>query len=136
MPVQSVLMFKISLVYLLTAVILGGLLLVNKTAHFHPAIWSLMPVHYEMAFWGWMAQFVLATAYWISPKFLTDSPRGSVPAAWVMAGSYNIGVIILLAGSLLRPGFNYRMLAGVFIILSVFLFAGLIWRRIVSNRDR
>lgn len=136
MPLQSIWMIRLSLVYLAIATIIGGLLLIHKAAPIHPAMWALLPVHFELAIWGWMVQFVMGTAYWMFPRFLKGEPRGNSRIATLMAILFNGGLFLLLLSifdvysAILAPAGR-----GLFLI-SVLLFAVLIWKRIVSYRKK
>ncbi len=134
MPVQSIWMIRLSLGYLLCIAFLGSLLLIHKTVEIHPALWSLLPVHYEMAIWGWLLQFVMGTAYWMFPRYLKGPKRGSPRLAWMVVVSLNFGLWLLLVSYFIQFS-RYTKLAGrSLIIISVLLFVSLMWRRVVSYR--
>jgi hypothetical protein len=128
-------MIRLSLVYLCIAVLTGGLLLIHKAVSVHPAMWGLLPVHFEIAIWGWMIQFVMGTAYWMFPRFLKGRPRGISQIATLMVVLFNGGLFLLLLSildvysSILAPAGRGVM------VISVALFAVLMWKRIVSYRN-
>ncbi len=136
MPAQTIWMIRISLVYLLASAIMGALILTNKAFPLHPAIWSLLPVHYEMAIWGWMVQFVMGTAYWMFPRFLTGLRRGPAWAGWIVVLLYNLGLLLLLISAATSAStISMFAVAGRgLLMVSILFFAGLIWNRIVSFR--
>ncbi len=134
MPVQSVWMIRLSLSYLLIAILTGAVLLIHKAIPIHDAIWGFLPVHYEMAIWGWLVQFVMGTAYWMFPRYLKDKGRGSPGLAWSVVAVINLGLWLLLASYVLN---EYLALAGRgLLLIGTFLFAGLMWNRVVSYRNR
>lgn len=134
MPVQSVWMIRLSLSYLLIAVLTGAVVLVHKAIPIHDAIWGLLPVHYEMAIWGWLVQFVMGTAYWMFPRYLMDKGRGSSGLAWGVVAVINLGLWLLLASYLT---YEYLAIAGRgLLLIGTLLFAGLMWNRVVSYRNR
>jgi|AntRauTorcE11897_2_1112592.scaffolds.fasta_scaffold00943_10 hypothetical protein len=134
MPVQSVWMIRLSLSYLLVAILTGAVLLVHKAVPIHNAIWGLLPVHYEMAIWGWLVQFVMGTAYWMFPRYLKDKGRGSTVLAWSVVAIMNLGLWLLLASYVTD---EYLAIAGRgFLLIGTLLFAGLMWNRVVSYRNR
>ena len=94
MPSQSVWMIRLSLFYLTITIVIGGLLLIHKSAPIHPSVWALLPIHYEMAVWGWMIQFVMGTAYWMFPRFLKGDPRGNSHTATLMVLLFNTGLLL------------------------------------------
>lgn len=134
MPVQSVWMLRLSLIWLLVSVMIGGLILLEKAMNIMPLIWGFLPVHYELAIWGWMVQFVIGTAYWMFPKYLSGSRRGPEWLAWSVLVVLNAGIMILTASILLQIPLLAQTGRG-FILLSIFTFAALIWKRVVTYRN-
>lgn len=135
MPVQSVWMIRLSLMHLLIAVIIGGLLLIHKTTPLHPGIWALLPVHFELAIWGWLVQFVMGTAYWMFPRHLTGEARGGTNRSWIMIVLFNSGTLLLVTGYFL-PEISYIPLIARFsVLLSILLFISLMWKRVVTYRN-
>ena len=136
MPSQSIWMIRLSLVYLAITIIIGGLLLIHKAVPVHPALWGLLPVHFELAIWGWMIQFVMGTAYWMFPRFMKGEPRGNTTFATLMVYLFNGGLFLLLISIFdVYPTFLAPVGRGL-LLISVTLFAALIWNRIVSYRKR
>lgn len=135
MPAQSVWMIRMSLVYLLIISLIGSLLLIHKVVDIHPAMWAFLPVHYEMAIWGWLVQFVMGTAYWIFPRYLQSKPRGSVRTAWIVVVLLNTGVLFLIVENLLQINRLFKMSGRILIIASILCFASIMWERVVSYRD-
>jgi hypothetical protein len=129
-------MIRLSLIYLIIAVFIGGTLLVHKVVPIHPAIWSLLPVHYEMAIWGWIVQFVMGTAYWIFPRFMVGPARGHETTAWVMAGCLNTGILLLILSIFIGSDPDLRLTARFLMILSVSLFGILVWGRVITYRNK
>ena len=132
MPGPAVWMIRLSLCYLLFAVVIGAAILVHKAVPFHPAVWGLLPVHYEIAIWGWLVQFVMGTAYWIFPRYLKSQGRGPVGLAWAVLIGLNTG-IWLLAGSVFIE--SIAIAGRILILLSVAAYVGLMWNRVVSYRN-
>lgn len=134
MPVQSVWMLRISLVYLLAAFVIGGVLLTHKGVGLASAAWSLLPVHIEIALFGWLIQFVMGTAYWMLPRFLTRPKRGDERLGWLMILLLNAGIWLYISTQVRifpAPGF----LVGRLLELSaVAIFVTLHWNRIVPYR--
>lgn len=134
MPAQSVWMIRLSLSYLLIAILIGAVLLTHKAVPIHNAIWGLLPIHYEMAVWGWLVQFVMGTAYWMFPRYLMDKGRGSSALAWSVVAVMNLGLWVLL-GSYVTG--DYMATAGRgLLLIGVLLFARLMWNRVVSYKNR
>lgn len=133
-PAPSRWMIRLSLIWLLISAIAGGFILSHKALDLHPAIWSLLTVHYELAVWGWMVQFVMGTAYWMFPKYITGSRRGPEAPAWTLVILFNTGVILLAASPFISISFA-ALTGRILIGISILLFATLTWQRIVSYRS-
>lgn len=131
MPVISIWMIRLSLIFLLLTFVTGSLILMNKAVGWSPVFWALLPVHIEIAVLGWVLQFVMGTAYWMFPRFVEGPKRGSKKKAWVMVGVLNIGIIL----SALALGNPWVQFAGRLVLLTgVLLFVSLMWKRVVSYR--
>ncbi len=100
MPLLSRFFIRSSLVYLILGFTLGALLLANKGASISPKIWALLPAHVETVLPGWFLQLAFGVAFWILPRLRQPAPRGDERLAW---GSYfliNLGIWLVIAGSL------------------------------------
>jgi len=63
----SSLAIRLSLVWLLLGVAVGGLMLTDRAA---PGTWRLWaaPTHGHVLFVGWFLQFAIGVAYWLLPR--------------------------------------------------------------------
>lgn len=136
MPIQSVFMIRLSLLWLLLTTIIGALLLINKVNVIHPVIWALLPVHFEIAIWGWVIQCVIGTAYWIFPRHMNDQPRGSERAANWMVILFNLGLVLLIFGYLHRTSQVLQLVGRSAIIIAILIFALMIWNRSITYLKR
>ncbi len=134
MPAQTIWMIRLSLVYLLIAVLLGGLIITHKAIDLHPMLWSLLPVHFELAIWGWLVQFVMGTAFWMFPRKLVGKRRGPTTPVWAMVVLFNFGLILLVAGPFLSSLPLLSMIGRLCIGFSILLFALLMWSRVTTYR--
>lgn len=135
MPSQSIWMIRSSLLYLILSVSIGTVILLQKVITLHPFIWALLPVHYEMAIWGWIVQLAMGTAYWMFPRKLEGPKRGPNWAGWTVVLTLNTGLILLVLSTLIRS-FTYSAVFGRgFILISVLIFAILMLQRIVTYRN-
>jgi len=135
-PKPSIWMIRLSLCYLLIAVLIGGLILSNKAIDLHPSIWALLPIHFELAIWGWLVQFVMGTAYWIFPKMLKKERRGPAAPAWFMIIIFNAGLLLMVLSQFIQHPFFNPLVGRVLIAISILGFALLIWPRIVTYRNQ
>lgn len=129
MPRLSVYFVRASLIYLLLSSTLGGLMLANKGLMISAMIWSLLPLHIEFAFVGWMIQMAMGVAFWILPRHPKGPPRGDERLSWSALLSINVGILCLImdyflnTSALLLPGRAAEMLGLVLFVLGN-------WRRI------
>lgn len=135
MPAQSIWMIRISLGYLLVASLIGSLLLIHKVIEIHPMMWAFLPLHYEMAIWGWMVQFAIGTAYWIFPRYLQSKPRGSEKNAWIVLVLLNTGVLFLISAHLFSIDSLLALTGRMLIIISIDCFVAIMWSRVISYKN-
>lgn len=134
MPSPSVWMIRLSVLYLIFSGLTGMLILMHKAIYLHPGVWALLPVHFEMAIWGWLVQFVMGTAYWMFPRYLKDQGRGHSAPAWLMVFLLNSGIIFLI-GTHLQFLFDGMFLVSRSCIgIAVLFFIYLMWKRITTYR--
>jgi hypothetical protein len=93
MPRLSVYFVRASLIYLAVGFTFGGLLLANKGVLISPLIWSLLPIHIEVLFMGWLVQLALGVAFWILPRFTKGPPRGNETLTWLALIFINVGIL-------------------------------------------
>lgn len=136
MPAPSRWMIRLSLMYLLSGIGLGSLILIHKAYPLHPALWQLLPVHIEITIFGWIIQFTLGTAYWMLPRFLEGPARGNPLLALSMVALLNLGIIFVIIDSLLPVTFPLRLAGRSLELISVILFLTLHWNRIVTYRTK
>ncbi len=135
MPKPSIWMLRLALVYLLISVSVGGLLLIQKTVNLHPMLWSLLPIHFELAIWGWLVQFVMGTAYWMFPRFLKGPKRGNEKFAIISVVSFNAGLLFLMAGYFTEVHSSLRLSSRFLMLFGVTLFVAVMWNRVLSYRQ-
>ena len=135
MPLQSVYLIRLSLIWLFLSTLAGAILLVHKAYGIHPSAWLLLPLHFEMAIWGWMVQLVIGTVYWMFPRFLRSDIRGPELPAWIMVFLFNSGLVLILSGHMVRS-VSGLILSGRFLLLTgIGIFIYLIWSRVISYRN-
>ena len=135
MPSQSIWMIRSALLYLILSVSIGTIILIQKVIDLHPFIWALLPVHYEMAIWGWIVQLAMGTAYWMFPKKLDDPRRGPNWAGWLVFILFNMGLIFLVISTLFQSLIYAAYIGRGLLLISILIFAVLMWQRIVTYRN-
>ncbi|MFT3895416.1 MAG: hypothetical protein QM730_27645 [Anaerolineales bacterium] len=129
MPRLSVYFVRASLLYLLLGFTIGGLMLANKGVIISPVIWSLLPLHIEFAFVGWMIQLAMGVAFWILPRFRQAPIRGNERLSWLAFFLLNIGIFLAVMGFLFK--FQIFTLVGRGLeLLGLVTFAFGNWKRI------
>lgn len=131
MPLISRLMIKLSLLYLLTGVSLGTVMLINKAWLISPALWFVLPIHIEFMLFGWIIQFTLGMAYWILPRFLETKGRGNIYLAWAMVILLNSGILSVAFSGYVTVK-SLALTGRILEILAVLLFITLHWKRVVT----
>lgn len=133
MTIITRIMIRSSLIYLMIGLSIGFLLLINKAWLIHPALWFLLPAHIELMIFGWIIQFTLGVAYWILPRVLETKGRGNVKLAWLMLIFLNAGILLVISSGF-YPGFKLALAGRISETLSVILFIGLHWNRVVTYK--
>jgi hypothetical protein len=113
-PLSSA-MLRASLVWLLSGVTIGALMLTDRALPGQWVLW-LMPSHAHMLFVGWFLQFVLGVAYWLLPRKRTpEQPLGyQERVAAIAAGSLNLGLLLrVIAEPAERGGFASSLTLGL-----------------------
>lgn len=129
MPLLTRLSVRLALLYLTLGATLGALLLIHKGLTIMPWAWSLLPVHIEVMFIGWMTQFALGMAFWILPRFSGRQPRGEERWNWAAFVFLNLGLgftCLASLGVLRAPLWIGRGLQGLGLLC--FLIGN--WRRV------
>lgn len=134
-PKPSIWMIRLSLVYFSISAGLGSMIFIHKAIDIHSMLWAFLPIHYELAMWGWLVQFVMGTAYWIFPKKLEGERRGPAASAWAMVIIFNSGLIFLITSHLFSTSPSFTIIGRVLITVGILIFTILIWFRIVSYRN-
>jgi len=129
MPRLSVYFLRASLIYLLVGFTLGGLMLANKGVLISPRIWSLLPLHMEFAFVGWMMQLALGVAFWILPRFRRGPPRGDERLSWLAFVLLNLGILLIVIAPVLHIS-GLSLAARTMETLSLLSFTFGNWKRI------
>lgn len=135
MPRLSVYFVRASLIHALLGFTVGGLLLANKGVMFSPTIWSLLPLHIEFAFVGWMAQFAMGVAFWILPRFSRGSPRGNERLIWAAFTLLNTGILLVVIQSLFEIN-GFALSGRIMELLGLAAFAAGNWKRIKPLEDK
>lgn len=137
MPFLSRLMIRTALVYLALGFLFGALILWHKGVPIHPMLWALLPSHIQLVLLGWIVQLAMGVGVWILPRFVTTpAPPGSEHFAWGAYVLLNVGLWLVIAGSLLPFWLSgnwlrwLNPLGGLAELLAALAFLGHAWPRI------
>jgi hypothetical protein len=129
MPRLSVCFVRASMIYLLLGFTAGGLMLANKGLMISAMIWSLLPLHIEFTFMGWMIQLAMGVAFWILPRHRQGPPRGDERLSWAALVIVNAGIVCLILDHILTIS-ALRLLGRTAELLAIVLFILGNWKRI------
>jgi hypothetical protein len=92
-------MVRLSFVWLLAGVVVGGAMLIDRALPGQWRLW-LQPSHVHMLVVGWFLQFALGIAYWLLPRKRTPSqPLGyNERLAFAAVAGLNLGLILRVIG--------------------------------------
>ena len=133
MPRLSQWYVRAAFTYLIMGFTFGALMLANKGVPLHPALWRLLPAHIEFLSAGWVLQFALGVAFWMLPRFWHGPPRGSEIGANLAFFSLNLGLWLVVLGTVLALPAVAVTLGRLLELLAVVAFASHIWPRIVPR---
>ncbi|MCC6617290.1 MAG: hypothetical protein IT320_27705 [Anaerolineae bacterium] len=98
MPPLTRYFIKASLIYLVSALLVGGAALARAPLGLPSWVGLLQPVYYHLLMVGWVTQMIFGVAYWMFPKFSKTEPRRSVPLGWAIFITLNIGLLLRVVG--------------------------------------
>lgn len=138
----SAMMVRASFVWLLIGVIVGGLMLSDRSL---PGEWRLWasPTHAHMLFVGWFLQFALGIAFWLLPRRRTPAqPLGyAEDRAFAAVALLNLGLALrVVAEPAARSGFtgawtDVALLASSLLqVAAVTLLVSMLWPRSAARR--
>jgi cbb3-type cytochrome oxidase subunit 1 len=117
MPLLTRLFIKAGLLYLVVALLMGSLLLLQPVLNLPHSIAAFNPVYLHLFMVGWVTQLIIGIVFWMFPKFSREKPRGNEKLAWAVFFSLNAGLLLRAVGeplTTLNPGAG----AGWMLVLS------------------
>ena len=106
MPPLTRWFIRLSLIYLLAALVLGMLVEARAPLSLPASLNTLRPVYFHLFMVGWVTQLIFGVIYWMFPKASPERPHGSESANWATFGLLNLGLILRAVGEplgALRP---------------------------------
>ncbi len=133
MPRLSQWIIRAALIYLLSGITIGALLLAHKGAPFLPVLWVWLPAHIEFLLMGWIVQLTLGVAFWILPRYWQQPRRPHEGYALIAFVLLNLGIWLVVAGTTFRAGAWVLFTGRLAEVGAVLFFAAHAWGRIVSR---
>jgi heme/copper-type cytochrome/quinol oxidase subunit 1 len=94
MPPLTRWFIKSALVYLVTALLVGVLLMSQPFIALPPLLAALSPVYFHLFMVGWVAQLIFGVGFWLFPTLSKAQPRGSERVAWATYWLLNSGLVL------------------------------------------
>ncbi len=116
MPTITRYFIKAALLYLVAALLIGALVLLQPLLHLPDALAAFSPVYFHLLMVGWVTQLIMGVAYWMFPKQSKERQRGAEWIGWTVLALLNAGLLLrLIAEPLqaLRPDWNAGWLLAV-----------------------
>lgn len=98
MPAVTRGFIKLSLVYLLLALALQGLLAARGGPARPAWLVGLEPVYFHLFLVGWVTQLIFGVVYWLFPKWSKERPQGYEGLAWTSLVLLNLGLLLRAVG--------------------------------------
>lgn len=136
MPTLSRWFIKTGLIYLLIALSLGAVILIQPIVGWSAQWQVLRPVYLHLVFIGWVTQVIMGVGYWMFPKQSQQQPRGDPRLGWAVFILLNVGLVLRVIGEpavILAPqaGFGGILaIASLCLVLSGWIFVLNTWGRI------
>jgi len=106
MPLLTRRFIRLSLIYLVAALLLGVLVEGRTALSLPPGLNTLRPVYFHLFMVGWVTQLIFGVIYWMFPKASPQRPRGSEVLNWATFGLLNARLVLRAVGEplgALRP---------------------------------
>ncbi|MEZ4867772.1 MAG: hypothetical protein R3C14_40980 [Caldilineaceae bacterium] len=93
MPPVTRTFIKTGLLYFISALVVGLVLVLQPLLALPPWIAALTPVYFHLLMVGWVTHLIIGVAYWLFPVVSRARPRGSDLLAWGAYGLLNLGLL-------------------------------------------
>jgi hypothetical protein len=136
MYTQARYFIRTALAFLLTAFLVGGLVLVNQGLGLDPRIGALLPVFYHLLMVGWATQLICGVALWMFPPYSRERPRGDERLGWVTYAGLNSGLLLRVVAEPLHswspaPWNGWALaLSSLLQVVAIWAFVIAIWPRV------
>ncbi len=94
MPQLTRWFLKAGLIYLVAAMALGSVLLLQNLLGLPGWLALLRPVYLHLFMVGWITQLIFGVVYWMFPKLTREQPRGNERLGWAVLVTLNVGLLL------------------------------------------
>ncbi|MBK9713997.1 MAG: hypothetical protein IPO81_22245 [Kouleothrix sp.] len=142
MHTQARYFIRTALAYLLTAFLVGALVLLNQALAIDGRIGALMPVFYHLLMVGWVTQLICGVSLWMFPPLSRERPRGDERLGWMTYGGLNAGLALRaifepLHAWLPQPWLGWPLaLSALLQVLAIWAFVAAIWPRVKARTQK
>jgi cbb3-type cytochrome oxidase subunit 1 len=136
MPSLTRWFIKISLVYLVTALLIGAALVGRSLWSLPPFLTAMRPIYFHLFMVGWVFQLILGVIYWMFPKYTRENPHGSEGLWQATFWLLNAGLLLRLVAEPMhtlsvRPVWGWLLaLSAVLQGVAGLIFVGNTWGRV------
>lgn len=136
MPTLSRWFIKTGMIYFVSGIMMGSILLAQPAMDWSPNLQTLRPVYLHFLFIGWVTQMIMGVGYWMFPKYSKRSPRGSERLGCAVFVLLNMGLILRAIGEpmmVIAPQAEYGWMlaiASLCLLLAGWGFIANTWGRI------
>jgi heme/copper-type cytochrome/quinol oxidase subunit 1 len=96
MPTLTRWFLRLSLIYLVLAVLLGLVIAARAPLGLSFPASAFSPVYFHLFMVGWVAQLIFGVVFWMFPKYTREKPRGSEALGWATFWLLNAGLALRL----------------------------------------
>jgi heme/copper-type cytochrome/quinol oxidase subunit 1 len=94
MPPLTRWFIKSAMVYFITALLVGVMLMSQTLLTLPPLLAALSPVYFHLFMVGWVAQLIFGVGFWLFPTRSKEQPRGDERIAWATYWLLNVGLVL------------------------------------------
>lgn len=104
MPKLTRWLAKTALIYLMAALVLASLLMVQRAHGGGPLGRGVEVGYFHLFFVGWVTQLIFGVAWWMFPPLSERKHRGDETLGWTAYWALNVGLVLRVLVEPLAPG--------------------------------
>ena len=136
MPPLTRWFIKISMVYLVAALLIGAVLSGRTLWSLPSFLAALGPVYFHLFMLGWVSQLIFGVIYWMFPKYTREKPHGSEGLWQATFWLLNTGLLLRVVAEPMQtisgqPGWGWLVALSALLQWSAgLIFVGNTWGRV------